>query len=144
MKDYKENIWKEDGVCLTYESLDKVQITRMMNYISKTFGLSKKSLNASSMFVEIFDEFDKKGIVLNINNSNGFKEICSLLNINLDINELVYVIWDFDDVDKISIDDLCRNWDYIWYGVSDEMCLLCLPQFPILLLITDYGTVYIK
>lgn len=95
------------------------------------------------MFVDIFDLFDKKIVLLDINNSDGFENICSSINISDNINEPIYVIWNYDEVDKISINTLRKYWYYIWYGASDEMCLLYFPQSKLLLLDTDYGTIYL-
>lgn len=144
MKDFKKNIWKEDGICLQYVPLDDTHIMQIMNHIASMYDISINSLNNSSLFDNIFNLFNKEIVVLDVNSDEGFKEICTSLNISETRDESIYVIWNYDDIDRVSMNMLREFWSYIWYGVSDEMCLLYFSKSNLLLLVTDYGTIYLK
>lgn len=56
-------------------------------------------------------------------------------------NELL-IIWDEFHIDKMSSIDIINNWDFIWYGDSDDAIILYSQINKRILLITHYGRIY--
>jgi hypothetical protein len=144
MEDFKREIWEKDKLCLEYDSLSYTQIQQILNKFTVIYNIPIDSIDNSSIFDKMSNLLNKEVILLNINEKDGFRDMCLLLNLNISQNSAVYIIWNYNNVDKINIYILQNYWDYIWYGSSDEICLLYFPDSESLVMITDYGTIYTK
>ena len=141
MEIFKLDILKKDGIDIKYNSLNNVQIIQIMKDIESQFG--NFILNDKVTFEKIRDTFFQKKIELStINKEDGFKNLCSLFNIELKEKENVFILWDKQNVDAFLMSDLYYYWNYVWYGPSDECCIIYYPNNGILLMINDYGIIY--
>lgn len=52
------------------------------------------------------------------------------------------ILWNNKEGDLFECRTLINHWDYIWYGTSDEMCLLYFSDVQFGVLITDYDAIY--
>ena len=141
MEDFKKEIWQKDKLHLEYSSLNYLQIQQILDSLAKLCNVSVDSINDSSIFIKMSEILDKKVVLLNINEKEGFKDICSSLKLNVYLNSSIYVIWNYNNIDKISLYVLQNYWDYIWFGASDEVCLLYFSDIESLIMVNDYGTI---
>lgn len=143
MEDYKIDIWKKDKINLEYELLNDLQIHQILHKIARLCNISIESINYSSIFFKMEETLNKKFVLLNINEKEGFRDLCLFLKLNIHQDSTVFVVWNYNDIDKISVSLLLNYWDYIWYGTSDEICLLYFSDIELLVMINDYGTIQI-
>jgi hypothetical protein len=54
----------------------------------------------------------------------------------------VYIIWDKDAVDLMSIESLIKYWNFLWYDVSDEAVILYSPSDGNMVLVCHWSVVY--
>ena len=137
METFKIQIWKEDGLDLKFSTLNSSAIQRIIYDIEVKYNTTVLS------FSDLQSILNTELILLGINESDGFKSLMYLLNLDFPADTIVNVIWNYNEVDQIKYDVLQDYWDYIWYGTSDEMCLLYFPNIRFLAMLTDYGTIYI-
>ena len=142
MKDFKREIWEKDGHHLEYDSLCQLQIHQTLYRLAVLCNVSIDSIEDSSIFIKMSEVLKKEVVSLNINEKEGFKDLCSLLKLDISKDGTVYIIWNYNDVDKIKVYVLQQYWDYVWFGTSDEICLLYFPDIESIVMITDYGTIY--
>lgn len=142
MENFKREIWKKDGHHFEYDSLNQLQIHQILDRLAKICNASIDSIDSPAIFAKISEILGKEDILLSINEKDGFKDMCSLLKVDVSKNSTIYVIWNYNNVDEIKTSVLQEYWDYIWYGTSDEMCLLYFSDIESLVMITDYGTIY--
>jgi len=140
MENFKKEIWEKDNLDLKYSTLSNSEIEEIMHDIEMQYDITI-SFN-SSFFIDIFEKFNSEIILLDINESTGLKHLISSLNLNILSDSIVNVIWNYNGIDQFKFETLQKYWEYIWYGPSDEMCLLHFPSIQLLLMITDYGTIY--
>ena len=141
MEDFKKEIWEKDGYRLEYDSLNQLQIRQILHRLTEICSIPIDNIDNPAIFTKMSDMLSKKLVLSTINETDGFKDICSLLKLNIPKNSTVYIIWNYNTIDKIKACVLQDYWDYIWYGTSDEMCLLYFPDIESLIMITDYGTI---
>jgi len=141
MEDFKKEIWENDNLHLEYNSLDSLQMQQILHKLAKLCNISVDNINNSSIFIKMSEILKNEVVLLNINEKEGFKDMSLLLKLNAHQNNSVYVIWNYNNIDKISVDVLQNYWDYIWFGASDEMCLLYFSDIESLVMVTDYGTI---
>ena len=141
MEDFKKEIWEKDKLYLEYDSLNYLQIQQILCELAKLCNISVDDINDSSIFTKMSEILNKEDVLLNINEKEGFKDMCSLLKMNVQQNNTIYVIWNYNNIDKIKASVLQNYWDYIWFGASDEMCLLYFSDIESLVMVTDYGTI---
>ena len=141
MENFKKEIWERDNLHLEYSSLNNLQIQQILHRLAKLCNVSVDSISNSSIFIRISEILKKETVLLNINEKEGFKDMCSLLKLNLHIDDSTYVIWNYNNIDKISVFNLQNYWDYIWFGASDEVCLLYFSNIESLIMVNDYGTI---
>jgi len=141
MEDFKKEIWEKDHLDLEYSPLDCSSIKNILYNIENQYKISISS--NSSFFKEISMVFKNKLILHEINDSTGFENLIYLLNLDIQPKTIINVIWDYNEVDQFESATLKNYWDYIWYGPSDEVCLLDFPSHNLLVMITDYGTIYL-
>jgi hypothetical protein len=144
METFKIDIWKKDKLNLKYISLNHAKIQEVMNKIAEKYKISTESLNNSSLFVKMSEILKKEIILLDINEPKGFKELIGLLQLNLSQDSLIDIIWNYNSIDQVEYSVLSDYWDYIWYGPSDEMCLLYCHSTQLIIMVTDYGTIYMQ
>jgi len=140
MEDFKKEIWKNDNLDLAYSSLNYSEIEEIMHDIELQYDITI-SFN-SSFFIDISEMFNIKLTLLDINEPKGFEHLISSLNLNMLSDSVVNVIWNYNGIDQFKFETIQKYWEYIWYGPSDEMCLLHFPRIQLLLMITDYGIIY--
>lgn len=144
MEKFKREIWEKDELHIEYDSLDYQQIQQILYKIVKEYNVTIDNLNNSSFFINMSDILKKSVVLLDINEKDGFKDMCSLLKLNILQNSIVYVIWNYTDIDRFQACTLQKYWDYIWYGTSDEVCLLYFADIKSFVMINDYGTIQIE
>ncbi len=142
MEEFKIKNWEKEKLNLEYTSLNKFQNQQIITEIANKYSLLEDSLCDSAFFIKVSEIFIKKNVLLSINDHNGFKDLISMLNLNVSEDSYVNVIWNSNCIDQFKCYILNDYWDYIWYGPSDEMCLLYFSEIQFLILITDYGTIY--
>lgn len=115
---------------LNFESQNKI-FESLKNLISLSF-------DKDELFVELADKLASKDYDedLTYNIHFIFDEF------DFSKEEDVILIWDIKNIDKISSKVLLDNWDYIWYGDSDEAVILYQENNRKLLLITHYGRIF--
>ena len=141
MEEFKKEIWEKDNLHLEYDSLNYLQIQQIQHRLAKLCNVSADSINDPSIFIKMSKILKKEFVLLNINEKEGFKDMCSLLKLNVHQNSSIYVIWNYNKIDKINVYVLQNYWDYIWFGASDEVCLLYFSDVESLVMINDYGTI---
>jgi hypothetical protein len=142
MRRFKIENWEMDGLNIEYSSLNSVHIQMIMCKLSNEYGISVDELCNQSFFKRML-EFIKSPIVIsNINEDDGFRDLLSALDIIENEENNVYIIWNYDGVDKLNINTLQKYWGYIWYGRSDEYCILFFPSHHKFVIVADYGVVY--
>lgn len=107
----------------------------LIDEISKVLGLTESS---KEIFIEIANKLASKDFdeefTYNIN--SVFNEF------SFPIDGDIFIVWNQNIIDKINTKTLLENWDYIWYGDSDEAVILYHREKSKLLLITHYGRVF--
>lgn len=142
MEEFKVEIWRKDNINVRYQSLGQVEIQKIIDDIANKL---KIRLSCDSLlFTQLSEIFIDQMILLNINEPDGFECLISKFNLKIPGDVVVNVIWNYDSVDCFEIDVLKKYWEYIWYGTSDEMCLLYFPEISFFVILTDYGTMYYK
>ena len=142
MEEFKVEIWRKDNINVRYQSLGQVEIQKIIDDIANKL---KIRLSCDSLlFTQLSEIFIDQMILLNINEPDGFECLISIFDLNIPGDVVVNVIWNYDSVDCFEIDVLKKYWEYIWYGTSDEMCLLYFPEISFFVILTDYGTMYYK
>jgi hypothetical protein len=141
MENFKIEIWIKDGIHIEYNSLNRVQSMQLLDTICMNYNIIFDKDKQSSFFIQLSDSLQNEISLYDINEPEGFKNLCTLLKIDIFPDQLVYVIWNFNDIDAIQSNVLKDYWDYIWYGTSDEMCLLYFSLSKQIVLITDYGSI---
>jgi len=140
MEEFKVDIWRKDNINVRYKSLNQVEKQKIIDDIA---GKLKIRLSSGSiLFTKLLEILIDQMILLNINEPDGFECLVSIFNLNISEDAVVNVIWDYDSIDCFELDTLKRYWEYIWYGTSDEMCLLYIPEISFFVVVTDYGTMY--
>ena len=143
MEVYKKEIAEKEGLCHFYKTLDKLEVNQLIRKIETIYGAIH--VEDKILFSEIPNTIlSQKYDVPTINQYNGFETLYSLLGVNMQEEDAVYVVWNYHDVDMFSLKNLIKYWEYIWYGPSDECCLLYFAKNNLLVMPTDYGTVYGK
>ena len=57
-------------------------------------------------------------------------------------DQICYLLWEVGEaVDQFRVDDLLRDWEYIWYPTSDEVLVIYIPKVERIILLTDYGMI---
>ncbi|BEG99979.1 hypothetical protein [Bacteroides sedimenti] len=140
MEEFKIMIWKEDNINIRYRSLDQAEIQKLLDDISDKLNI--KIYCDSFLFTKLSEILMDQVLLLNINEPDGFECFISKFNLHIPGNIPVNVIWNYDSVDCFEIDELKKFWEYIWYGASDEMCLLYFQEINFIIMLTDYGTMY--
>ena len=140
MENFKKEIWEKDHLDLKYSILSCSDIKKVISDIEAQYNITI-SLN-TSLFVDISKEFKNELTLQHINEPAGFKDLVSLLNLNVLSDSIVNIIWNYNKVDQCKYETLQKYWEYVWYGTSDEMCLLHFPSIQALIMITDYGAIY--
>lgn len=140
MENFKIENMLKDGFQLKHESLTSSEVNHLMDKIKMEYHISE--INKSNFFPKMSHVLKKTTELPTINESKGFQDLCAQLNITLPLQHYIYIIWDYDNVDKIRVCDLKKFWDYIWYGPADEFCLLYIPMTSLLTMIADYGIIY--
>ncbi|WP_321438345.1 hypothetical protein [uncultured Bacteroides sp.] len=142
MEEFKVDIWRKDNINVRYKSLNQVEKQKIIDDIA---GKLKIRLSSDSiLFTKLLKTLIDQIILLNINEPDGLECLVSKFNLNLSEDAVVNVIWDYDSIDCLELDTLNKYWEYIWYGTSDEMCLLYIPETSFFVVITDYGTMYYR
>lgn len=136
MQGFKLEIYQnEKGKPFTdIETLDQESSNKIIEKVHSILGTE---VDGRMLFPEIMEkltcrDFDED---FTYNLESIFREF--------DINREgeVYIIWDEDSVDKTSGDNLIKNWDYIWFGESDEAVILYQEDKNSVLLINHYGRI---
>ncbi|SHF00744.1 hypothetical protein [Dysgonomonas macrotermitis] len=143
MDAFKRQIWEKDNLNLEYSSLNNLQTQHILYKIEKLCNISVDSINDATIFIKICKRLNKEYILLNINEKDGFSDLCSLLKLDMRQTSTVYVVWNYNEIDKFRASVLHYYWNYIWYGASDEMCLLYFSDIEVLVMITDYGNILV-
>lgn len=142
MEEFKVDIWRKDNIDVRYKSLNQVEKQKIIDDIA---GKLKIRLSSDSiLFTKLLKILIDQIILLNINEPDGLECLVSKLNLNISEDTIVNVIWDYDSIDCFEFDKLKKYWEYIWYGTSDEMCLLYIPEVSFFVVISDYGTIYYR
>lgn len=142
MEEFKVDIWRKDNINVQYRSLNQVE---KQNIIDDIEGKLKIRLSCgSNLFIKLLKILMDQMILLNINEPDGFECLVSKFNLNISEDTIVNVIWDCDSIDCFELDTLKKYWEYIWYGTSDEMCLLYIPGISFFVVVTDCGTMYYR
>ena len=144
MEDFKKEIWNKDKLHLEYSSLNNFQIQQILHRLAKLCNVSADTISDSSIFINMLEILKKEIVIQNINEKEGFRDMCSILKLNLHPNNSTYVIWDYNNIDMINAHNLLNYWDYVWFGASDEVCLLYFSDIESLIMINDYGTILYK
>lgn len=142
MEKFKVEIWRKDKIEIIYQPLNQVEMQEVIDNISKKLDI--RLCCDSLLFTKLSEVLIDQIILLNINEPDGFECLVSKLNLNIPRDIVVDVIWNYDSIDCFEFDVLKKSWEYIWYGTSDEMCLLYFPDINFVIMLTDYGTMYYK
>jgi len=142
MENFKVENWKKNNVRVEYTSLENGEVNEIINKISKLYNLSFNEINNNHFSVNILKKMNALVEISDINECNIFPKILSLLNDKPNIETNVYLVWNYNSIDRVTLSCLSKYWDYIWYGPSDEMVLLYFDEYKKALIITDYGIVY--
>jgi len=131
-----DNYKKEKG-----ELFPKIEILNFESQ-NKIFESLKNLINLSSnnegLFFELVDKLASKDYDEDLTYNIHF--IFDEFDFSRD--EDVILIWNMKNADKISSKVLLDNWNYIWYGDSDEAVILYQENNRKLLLITHYGRIF--
>lgn len=141
MDEFKKDILKKENVSFHYDSLNEQQVLELLYQLADKYDIAFHIINSSSIFNCMYSIL-KNEYIVNVNDENGFYLIRTSLKLSINDDDDVFIIWNYNDIDKIKVYILQRYWDYIWYGAADEMCIICDPKNNSLFMITDYGTVY--
>ena len=143
MENFKIDILKEENIDIKYESLNNKQVIQIITDIESQYG--NISQEGKSFFDIIRNNLSHEEIELStINKEEGFRDLCSLFNMELKEKKEVFVLWDEQNIDIFSMSDLYYYWNYIWYGSSDECCIIYFPDNKTLFMVNDYGIVYYR
>ena len=142
MEKFKIEIWEKEGLNINFRPLNDIYIKKIIKNINKKNNIPIFNHSHTSFFEELLKYMHYELIFLEINMSQGFKELISLLNLNLSENDYVDVIWNYNEAEQFKYNILADYWEYIWYGASDEMCLIFIPNIEFPFVVTDYGTIY--
>lgn len=140
MEKFKVDIYlsEHDGnEVFKYETLDGFQSGKVIGMLLSLLGITDCAIPSQAFYPFLEKEIDEK-IIYNDSVDNGLLSSV-FLQITAD-NDDVYIIWDIDcSVDRMRMDDLIDNWEYIWYDTSDEAVILYLPQRKSIVFVTDRG-----
>lgn len=107
MDKFKREIWKEDNLDIEYSSLNNLQVQKILYKLSEICNIPITKIDASSIFNEMLEVLTKEYILLNINDKDGFKELCTTLKLDIFHQSSIYVIWNYNEIDRIKSDVLC-------------------------------------
>jgi hypothetical protein len=139
---FKIENWKKDNKFIDYVSLSTSEIQEKIQEIAKLCNLDFDNIYNNSLFSNTLKVLHTHIVIQDINEPNTFYQILPLIKNEISMETHIYLIWDYDSVDKIKLSCLAKYWDYIWYGPSDEMVLLFIPEIQLILLVAEYGVVY--
>jgi len=142
MEKFKQEIWKKNALNIKFDSLNSMHTQSLMNYFKLKYDIQLAFSDNATFFNEVFSVLKKEEVILSINEKNGFIQLCQLLNIDISQTDFVTIIWNLNNSDRIKLNVLLEYWEYIWYGTSDELCLLYFSKKDLFILISDYGTIY--
>jgi hypothetical protein len=140
MEAFKIDNWKRDNIDINYLSLDSSKTEMMMHSIATHFGVL---FNKENLFIKMQDILEEYMVILDINEEQGFKILSDSMNIQCAPNDKICIIWDVDTIDMFNYSTLLQYWDYVWYGTGDEACIVLFPNVNHIVMITDYGTIYV-
>jgi hypothetical protein len=141
MEEYKIINWEKDNIDIKYTSFYETLYKNVFDDITKMYHLKTNFFANNSFFCNMSNVLKNEIILLSINEQTGFADLLEHINLQISHNEDIVVIWNYNEVDSIKCKYLKKYWDYIWYGVSDEMCLIYIPRLKKLFHITEYGTI---
>ncbi|PQV44582.1 hypothetical protein CLV33_1212 [Jejuia pallidilutea] len=136
MDEFKlENFKKEYKKDLIFLELSDFETKRIVNRIKNENRFNNHLPLTLSLF---WKELESNSI--NVESTNILEEIFNVLNLKVSSSSIVYIIWDFEKpIDVFKYDEVSKYWDDIWYDTTDEIILLCIEDYYIL--ITDYGEI---
>lgn len=138
MEEYKFDIYLQEtgNVFIGIKQLTTTaEQHAVISDLYKKSGLSDVNIN---LFVDLRESLTET--IFTIEETDDLKFIFDRLD--LDKTGDVYLIWDDKNIDQISIRSLIDNWQYIWYGISDEAVIIYIAALKKIILITHYGSVF--
>jgi hypothetical protein len=137
MESFKEEIFKnEKGLDLEYIPVSKKKLLEITNFLNTEFQLSNITKDAFSKIkseLTFYKAFDSE--IESDNLKQLFKEI------NLEERQ-VYIVWNYpNEIDMVKSEYLLENWDYFWYGPSDEAIILFFEHSKKIIMITHYNEI---
>lgn len=137
MEKFKLDIYeKENGHSLSgFNALEVNRRNESMNYLYKIVGISGET---KDLFFDLESKLISKDFEEDFTHDIDaiFKEF------GFSLNEKLIIIWNRNNFDEFDANVLINEWNYIWYGSSDEAIILFQEGMKKILLITHYGRIY--
>ena len=141
MEKFKIKIYFDEyGKDLEFESLSKSNSSSVLEQLSSS--LKAPSIKESKDFfpivkskLEFYKSYD------DTQKLEFFKGLLDDFQIAINEDDVCFLIWNVNDIDSVTKNFLVQNWDYFWYGPSDEAILLFFNTVDLIILITDYGEI---
>lgn len=127
---------------LDIESLDSFACKSVIR--SLLFDLAVEDDANQTLFQLVSSGITDRTDLSSIDTDHGFKDLENIIADKIKFKIPNYhLIWNVNEVDWCSTEVLESCWDFIWYGVGDEVLLLYVPSV-IIVVIHDWGEVGIK
>jgi hypothetical protein len=141
MEKYKIEIFKKEN------SNDTFEFKTLSEFLSgKVIGLLLRHFGFKTMNVTNVDFF--RNLETNIRNkipygSSGITKVQLeniFSNFRITDDSPIFLIWDLDTmIDYLTLRNLLKYFEYIWYDSSDEALVLFVPEAEFVVLLTDRG-----
>ncbi|RYE18318.1 MAG: hypothetical protein EOP51_22205 [Sphingobacteriales bacterium] len=140
MEQFKLDIFKsETGEDLDFTTINDVESDRVKKVMLNLLGLADCSITTQGLFKYLEGNIAYKTKYPRSDIDGDFMQIM-LKKLNVSYPTTGYILWDMTNkVDQFDLEYLIKNWDSVWFGVSDEALMLYLPNYKIVLLMTDHG-----
>lgn len=137
MQKFKEEIFiNETGQQFLCEPISENELSEFSEYLRKKYEIDL----SSNFFIQVRERLSHHRA---FNQDLSGKDLMALSDHKPANKEEVFVIWNYpNEIDKMKWDYLIDRWDYIWYNVSDEAVGIYFSINKMLILITDYNTIY--
>ncbi len=137
MEKFKLDIYEKE-IGRTFPKIEALDINdknEALKKICKHIGLPKDN-------VDLFIELENKLPNIDFNEEFTFDIKLIFKEFSFEETGDILIIWDIDNIDKVDTKALLDNWNYIWYGSSDDAIILYQKEQNKLLLITHYGRIF--
>ena len=140
MENFKLEIFNKEhkGEKFLFQKVKDQELSNLIQELTRIVGNAE--IKASIEFFNTIKlNFNR---TLQMNKTNNLKEIFKQIGLKgSSLGDVSYLIWKFpNDIDRFDLKFLINNWNYIWYGDSDDAVVIYIEN-KILMLITHYGTV---